>query len=115
MPQWRDGAAGLCITTLQGHEGIVRSVAALEGGLLASGSSDNTVKVWDVGTGACEATLKKGQDAVPEWLPADHTPLTCSSGTVGFTSDGASQQSSMRGDRAVVWEGAALHVLALRK
>ena len=47
MPQWRDGAAGLCIATLQGHEGIVRSVAALEGGLLASGSDDRTLKVWD--------------------------------------------------------------------
>ena len=47
MPQWRDGAAGLCIATLQGHEGIVRSVAALEGGLLASGSFDHTVKVWE--------------------------------------------------------------------
>ena len=58
MPQWRDGAAGLCIATLQGHEGTVWSVAALEGGLLASGSEDNTVKVWEVASGRCVATLQ---------------------------------------------------------
>ena len=57
MPLWRDGA-GRCVATLQGHGYSVTSVAALEGGLLASGSADRTVKVWEVASGRCIATLQ---------------------------------------------------------
>ena len=39
------------------HEGLVRTLAALEGGGLASGSNDYMIKVWEVSTGACVATL----------------------------------------------------------
>ena len=57
MPLWCEGA-GRCVATLQGHGGDVRAVAALEGGLLASGSGDRTVKVWEVASGRCIATLQ---------------------------------------------------------
>ena len=42
---WRFDLARL-MTTLRGHRDDVDSLAALEGGLLASGSLDNTIKIW---------------------------------------------------------------------
>jgi WD40 repeat protein/predicted Ser/Thr protein kinase len=48
-----------CIKTLTGHSNNVRSVAFSPNGLiLASGSVDNTIKLWDVETRATIATLK---------------------------------------------------------
>ncbi len=41
-----DGEAGVCTTTLQGHQGRVWALAA-SGGLIASTSQDHTVRVWD--------------------------------------------------------------------
>ena len=40
-----------CTATLQGHQDSVRALAVLDGGRLASCSSDFTIKVWDVATG----------------------------------------------------------------
>ncbi|MBE9191712.1 NACHT domain-containing protein [Gloeocapsopsis crepidinum LEGE 06123] len=43
---------------LQGHQGGVWSIAlSLDGTLLASGSQDQTIKIWDVKTGCCIRTL----------------------------------------------------------
>ena len=47
---------------LVGHPDVVTSLAVLEGGRLASGSSPGpdhhrTIKIWEVATGACVATL----------------------------------------------------------
>jgi WD40 repeat protein len=45
--------------TLQGHANTVRSVCvSADGSRLFSGSDDNTIKVWDVATGACVQTLQ---------------------------------------------------------
>ena len=40
-------ATGACAATLEGHEDAVISLAVLEGGELASGSDDHTIKIWD--------------------------------------------------------------------
>src|SRR5947207_1864656 len=51
--------------TLKGHTDRVRSVAfSGDGKLLASGSVDQTVKLWDVATGKEKATLEGHLQAV---------------------------------------------------
>jgi 3-deoxy-D-manno-octulosonate 8-phosphate phosphatase KdsC-like HAD superfamily phosphatase len=65
---------GTCERTLSGHIKIdidvvsrtvgVISVIQLSDGRLASGSSDNTVKIWNVDNGTCERTLSGHSEAV---------------------------------------------------
>ena len=43
---------------LKGHIGGVVSLAALPNGLLASGSNDNSVRVWDVAARVCVVVLR---------------------------------------------------------
>jgi len=46
QPNWQ------CIQTLKGHSSMVNAIAiSPDGQLLASGSNDNTIKVWQLGTG----------------------------------------------------------------
>merc|ERR1719272_2202431 len=55
-----DAQSGDCKSTLSGHSRDVNSVAWSEDGKLASGSDDNTVMIWSVGstgTFECESTL----------------------------------------------------------
>jgi WD40 repeat protein len=64
-----DITTGSCIQVLQGHSGRIRSVALTPlpskppflrgvGGILASGSDDFTVKLWELATGCCIKTLE---------------------------------------------------------
>ena len=46
------------MATLEGHEDFLRSLVVLEGGWLAIGSYDHTIKIWNLATGECVATLE---------------------------------------------------------
>merc|ERR1712216_76023 len=52
-----DIASTRCIAELEGHQGSVHVLAKLEGSFLASGSSDRTVKLWNIVTKECVRTL----------------------------------------------------------
>ena len=72
LADW-DSSVQACKHKLEGHSGIVLTVAFSSDGLLASGSSDKTVRVWDPTTGECKHELKGHS----------HSVLT-----VAFSSDG---------------------------
>jgi len=51
-------ASGNLVNTLTGHSDWVRSVAiSSDGNTLVSGSADNTIKIWHLGTGVLKSTL----------------------------------------------------------
>lgn len=51
------------LQTLEGHDGLVHSVVfSPDGQLLASGSDDETIKLWDTTTGALQQTFQ-GHDS----------------------------------------------------
>ncbi|KAF7503289.1 hypothetical protein GJ744_004011 [Endocarpon pusillum] len=71
MPQWISPLPRIssnwspCVQTLKGHGDLVRSVAfSPNGQQLASGSNDNTIRLWDASTGKCLQTLEGHRDLV---------------------------------------------------
>ncbi|QKD56751.1 uncharacterized protein FOBCDRAFT_321215 [Fusarium oxysporum Fo47] len=89
-----------CLQTLEGHGGSVNSVVfSPDGQRLASGSVDNTVKIWDAATGACLQTLK------------GHGSLVKS---VVFSADGQRLASGSVDNTVKIWDattGACLQTL----
>jgi len=54
----RSSQAWRCVHTLTEHSNVIQSVAiSADSAILASGSSDKTIKVWDLGTGELRHTL----------------------------------------------------------
>ncbi|KAK1237731.1 hypothetical protein MKX07_003567 [Trichoderma sp. CBMAI-0711] len=53
-----DITTGACIQTLEGHTGLVNTVAfTADSRRIVSGSNDRSIKIWDLTTGACHRTL----------------------------------------------------------
>ena len=79
--------------TLKGHTGTVSSVSfSPDGKRLASGSSDQTVKVWDAATGQETLTLK------------GHTSVVAS---VAFSPDGKRIVSGSGDQTLKVWDASS--------
>jgi len=49
---------------LRGHENWVFCVVALRNGMLASGSADKTIRIWDVEKGICTTVIEGHEEAI---------------------------------------------------
>jgi WD40 repeat protein len=87
------------VATLTGHQQAVRSVAfSPNGKLLASGSSDNTIRLWQVHSGRKSTPLKGHHSAVL---------------SVAFSPDGKTLASGSDDGTLRLWSVAAGHCLAV--
>jgi serine/threonine-protein kinase len=77
------------VRTLQGHRGALNGIAiSPDGKTLASGSVDNTIRLWDVATGEERATLTGHRNEIVE---------------LAFTQDGKTLVSCSSDDTIRVW------------
>jgi RNA polymerase sigma factor (sigma-70 family) len=76
--------------TLRGHTGVVHAVAfSPDGTILASGSGDHTIKLWDVATGRVRATLRGHTQGIR---------------SVAFHTDGKTLASGSDDQTVMVWD-----------
>ena len=75
LPQWR------CMRVIAGHKGWVRSVAVdPTNDFFVSGSTDATIKVWDLASGRLRLTLLGHTHAVRSCVLSDRHPYLFSAG-----------------------------------
>jgi hypothetical protein len=83
------------LQTLEGHSSWVNTVAfSPDGNVLVSGSSDETVKLWDAGTGAVLQTVKVGAVVQTVSFSEDGTFLQTDRGVLLTTSLSSSDNLS---------------------
>jgi WD40 repeat protein len=93
-----DSEAWICCHSLNGHTGAVTSVAVSpDGRLLASGSSDRTLKIWDLATGELIHTFA-GRSL---WFSGGHSDRI---GTVTFSPDGQTLISGSDDGTIKLWD-----------
>lgn len=65
---------GTPVCKLKGHTGPVTSLQVLSSGDVASGSYDQTIKIWNINTSKCSMTLRghTAQVSCLKLLPSDH-------------------------------------------
>lgn len=59
------------LNTLSGHNDVVSALANIDGERIASGSFDNTIKIWDLKTKQCVKTLRGHQNSIYELVSLD--------------------------------------------
>jgi WD40 repeat protein len=98
-PALSDGWSA-CLQTLEGHSGVVSSVAfSHDSARLASASYDSTVKIWDAYSGACLQTLEGHSSSVS---------------SVAFSPDSTRLASASHDNTVKIWDahsGACLQTL----
>jgi WD40 repeat protein len=78
----RTSAAG---TVLSGHDGPVRSLAAMGDGRLVSGGADGTIRIWDPSRGTTAVATWRGHDRDVLAVAVDPTQPVVASGGVDGT------------------------------
>ena len=77
-------SAGLkCVNTLSGHHSGIRVIAVLNNRVF-TGSYDNTIKVWNLDGGSCEATLEGHLAWIRSLFCHAHEPLLFSGSDDGM-------------------------------
>jgi len=79
-----------CLATLEGHSNEVESVAfSHDGTRLASASQDETVKIWDAGSGACLQTLHVSTSLSKVFFDTTDSHLHTDIGTIAIDAPSA--------------------------